>query len=341
MAQVFDAGRLELAGDPFRVAETAQSFSASDHGALAYVGGRRASQLAWFDREGKQLATAGQPGRYIDLTLAPDDQRVAVANVEEGAEPGTGADLWVLDLVRAIPSRFTFDPARDFRPVWSPDGSRIAFSSSRDGPYNLYQKASSGAGEDEPLLKSGQSKFAWDWSADGRFLLYSSNDPKTRDDLWFLPVSGDRKPAPFLQTPFNEYQGQFSPDGRWVAYVSDESGRAEVYVRPFPPGPGGKWQISNGGAYEPHWRRDGKELFFVSRSRDRKLMAAPVKAGAAFQTGLAQELFRTGTNLGFVTGTHHYAVSADGKRFLMIQPLEEAAPTPITVVLNWAPGGKE
>jgi len=344
MAQVFDAGRLELAGDPFRVAETAQSFSASDHGALAYVGGPRggASQLAWFDREGKQLATAGQPGRYFDLTLSPDDQRVAVSSLEEGAEGRFGgADLWLLDLVRAVPSRFTFDPARDSRPVWSPDGSRIAYSSSRDGPPNLYQKAASGAGEDEPLLKSGQSKDAWDWSADGRFLLYSSVDPKTLDDLWFLPVSGDRKPAPFLQTPFREYQGQFSPDGRWVAYVSDESGRAEVYVRPFPPGPGGKWQISTGRAYHPRWRRDGQELFFVTA--DQKLMAAPVKAGAAFQPGLAQELFQTRMNLmgGMIANTYRYAVSADGKRFLMIVPLEEAVSTPITVVLNWAAGGKQ
>ena len=181
-------------------------FSASDHGALAYVGGRGlgASQLAWFDRAGKQLATAGQPGRYMDVALSPDDQRVAVADQGEGDDVGSGADLWLLDLVRAIPSRFTFDPGYEQRPVWSPDGSRIVYSSNREGRHNLYQKASSGAGDDEPLLKSGETKYAYNWSADGRFLLYSASGPKTGQDLWFLPVSGDRKPAPFLQTAFNE-----------------------------------------------------------------------------------------------------------------------------------------
>jgi Tol biopolymer transport system component len=352
MAQVFDTSRLELAGEPFRAAEAARFLSASSNGALAYFGWSfgAASRLAWFDREGKQLSTAGQPGPYRDLSLAPDDQRVAVA-VRADDSAGSSAintDLWLLDLVRGIPTRFTFDPGLDYRALWAPDGSRIVFSSNRDGPYNLYQKVSSGAGEEEALLKSGESKIACDWSADGRVILYISRDQKTGLDLWVLPLGAssgpERKPSPFQRTQFNEVQGQFSPDGRWVAYSSDESGKYEVYVRPFgaPSGPsgGGKWQVSTRGASHPRWRRDGKELFFLSA--DGKLMAVPVKAGATFEPGLARELFPTRIRLGGAeTVTYRYAVAADGKRFLIAVPEEEAASTPITVVLNWAAGVQE
>ncbi len=219
---------------------------------------------------------------------------------------------------------------------WSPDGQRIVFFSSRAGQYDLYRKDAGGAGQDEQLLASRLSKFPTDWSRDGRFLLYTESGSKNGFDLWTLtgPGGRDPKPVPFLQTPFDETQGQFSPDGLWIAYASDESGRYEVYVRPFPPG-AGKWKISIRGGQCPRWRHDGKELFYLSP--ERKLMAAPVKASQpSFEAAAPQELFDTripSFNPGF--NQFPYAVSADGKRFLVHTSLGDAAETPLTVVVNW------
>lgn len=193
-------------------------------------------------------------------------------------------DIWVFDLVRGTGSRLTFDPADDLNPVWSPDGTRIAFTSEWKGHRDIYWKLASGTGPDEALLESTDRKSVEDWSGDGRFLVYNTgNNPKTRDDLWALPLSGDRKPVPILMTPFTEGQGQLSPDGRWIAYRSSKSGRPEVYVQPFPPS-GGKWQISTAGGHEPRWRRDGKELFYTL---GQKILAVPVKTeGATFEAGI-------------------------------------------------------
>ena len=237
----------------------------------------------------------------------------------------------------AFSSRFTFDPSNNPYPIWSPDGSRIVFASNRDGPFNLYQKASSGAGNDEALLKSDVPKTPLDWSRDGRFIVYRNSDPKTGLDLWMLPLAGDRKPIPFLQTEFNETAAQFSPDGRWIAYASDESGRYEVYVRPFNGGPaaGGKWLISSNGGNWPKWRGDGKELFYLAA--DGKLMAVEVKGdSSAFEAADPKPLFETRTRgLGPVRG-----ITADGKQFLINTEVAEATSSPITVVLNWTTGLK-
>ncbi len=186
-------------------------FSVSETGVLVYRSGRAANrQLAWFDRGGKQLGTVGPPGAFVAPWLSPDEKRVAVTR--EDPQVST-ADIWLIELARGTPTRFTFDPSVNITPIWSPDGSRIVFSANRDGPMNLYQRAASGAGNDEALLKSDNRKFPNDWSADGRFILYQNLNPKTNWDLWVLPLSGDQKPFPFLQTEFIESQARFSPDG--------------------------------------------------------------------------------------------------------------------------------
>jgi Tol biopolymer transport system component len=221
--------------------------------------------------------------------------------------------------------------------IWSPDGSRIVFNSNRKGHYDLYQKAASGAGTEKVLLEDNLDKNPLSWSPDGRFLLYSTGtaSPKTGADLFVLPLSGDRKPQPFLQTPFNELGGQFSPDGRWIAYTSNESGKYEVYVQPYP-GPGGKWQISTAGGGIPRWRRDGTEIFYIAP--DYKLMAAGINGkGSSIEVGAVKPLFQTH----MVGNRHEYDVSADGQRFLVNSAPEQEASAPITVVLNWIAGLKK
>ncbi len=341
MAQLFDASRLEFRGEPFPVAQQVGqqvgsqgwwAFSASPDGTLAYrTGGGAKSQLAWFDRAGKELGRLGQPEEQTNPRLSPDQKRVAVGRRESQAAP----DIWLLDLTRETSTRFTFHPAIDGFPLWSPDGGRIVFASGREGPYNLYQKVSSGAANEEPLLKSNETKNPTDWSSDGRFLLYQAIGAKTAYDLWALPLDGDRKPFPVLQTEFSETLGQFSPDGRWIAYQSTESGTAHVYVQGFPKS-GGKFQVSTTGGGRPRWRRDGKELYYLST--DRKMMAVDVKATAAtFEVGRPRELFQTraATTPFYI---HNYDVAADGQRFLINTALEAEGPPPMTVVMNWARG---
>ncbi len=341
MAQPFDAGRLETTGPAVPSAEQVSysaaagaMFSASANGILAYRTGAGAnSMLAWFDRTGKQVGQAASQAIYISLDLSPDERRVvATLGDAQGAQP----DLWLFELARGVSTRFTFDAATDWSPVWSRDGSRIAFASMRNGGSDLYAKVSSGAGTDELLLKSPELKLASDWSPDGRRLLYSTVSAKTGSDLWTLPLEGDRAqrapPAPYLQTQFNERQGQFSPDGRWVAYVSDEGGASQVYVQPFPPS-GAKWQLSTGGGADPRWRQDGKEIFYLAP--DRRLMAVEVKTGANLEAGVAKPLFDSRFP-GTPEFGRNYGVASNGQRFLLRVPAEESAPAPITVVVNWA-----
>jgi Tol biopolymer transport system component len=230
-------------------------------------------------------------------------------------------------------------------PVWSPDGSRIVFSAGRDG--NLYQKLASGAKDEELVLKSSGFKWPNSWSSDGRFLLYTEQNPKTKFDLWVLPLEGDRQPIPFLRTEFNEGDGHFSPDMRWVAYTSDESGSNEIYVRGFSQGSGassdrgGKWQVSVGGGTGARWRKDGKELYY--RAPDDKVMAVDVTAGAVFQSGTPKPLFQAPINPDEeAMGSKLFSiwdVTSDGNRFLLATPPEEK--TPFNVVLNWQAGLKK
>jgi eukaryotic-like serine/threonine-protein kinase len=343
MAQPFDPRRLVLTGDAFPIAEKIQTtntsppygvFSASENGVLAYQTGQAASgsQLTWFDRTGKQIGVLGDTRYSGDLELSPDQKRASVTSPSQA-----GADIWLYDVARGLPTRFTFGPAVAESSIWSPDGSRIVFTSNRKGHYDLYQKASSGAGTEEVLVEDNLDKFPLSWSPDGRFILYSSTSSHSGTDLFALPLSKDRKPVPFLPTRFSTGQGQFSSDGRWVVYSSNESGRPEVYVAPFP-GPGGKWQISTAGGSSPRWRRDGTEIFFLAS--DNSLMVTSVNGKASsFQVGAVKRLFQT-----YLSGPRHeYDVSADGQKFLVnsAPPQNGAAPAPITVVLNWTAGLKK
>jgi len=336
MAQPFDEKSFQLTGDAFPVAEhlqfdfiiTRAIFSVSENGVLAFQSGaaRGDDRLVWFDRNGKQTGQLGEPGFYFQPQFSPDGQKLAVASFDTRAG---SADIWLYELARNVPTRFTFDPASDVAPIWSPDGSTIIFSSNRKGPYDIYQKASTGS--EEVLLESDETKTANSWSADGRFIVYTSADAKanTKEDLWILPLFGDHKPFPFLRTQFNESFAQFSADGHWIAYVSDESGSNQVYIAPFP-GPGGKWQASRAGGSEPRWRGDGKELFFLAP--DNKLMAVEVNAKEfTLEIGNAQLLFEV--HPATSPGTH-YDVTGDGKRFL-VDSSGEGSSAPITLVVNW------
>jgi serine/threonine protein kinase len=343
MAQPFDARRLTVTGEAFPIAEQIQTtntnpsygvFSASENGVLAYQTGpgEAGSQLTWFDRTGRQIGVLGDSRAYADLELSPDQKRASVSTLSRA-----GADIWLYDLARGIPTRFTFGQGLAFISIWSPDSSRIVFNSIRKGHLDLYQKASRGAGTEELLVEDNLVKYPLSWSPDGRFILYSSSGSQTGLDLLVLPLAGDRKPFPFLQTQFNEGQGQFSPDGRSVAYASDESGKFEIYVAPFP-GPGGKWQISTAGGSFPRWRRDGTEIFYLAPGNT--LIAAGVNGkGSSFQVGAVKPLFQT--RLG--GPRYEYGVSADGHKFLInTAPQQNGATTaPITVVLNWTAGLKK
>jgi len=289
-------------------------------------------QLTWFDRAGKASGTLGALDEtgLIGPEVSPDGRRVAVTRTVEG-----NMDIWLLDGART--TRFTFDESPDQWPIWSPDGSRIAFSSARKGVNDLYQKPSNGAGSEELLLESPQQKISNDWSPNGRFILYFAPDPKTSFDLWALPVEGKRTPFVFLNTNFSERKGRFSPDGRWVAYQSNQSGREEVYIRPFPE-PGAQWQVSTAGGIWPRWRRDGRELYYIAA--DARLMAVPITSkGGTLEPGTPIPLFQTrivgaGTDPALQP---EYDVAPDG-RFLINTVLDEAV-SPITLIQNWKPPG--
>jgi Tol biopolymer transport system component len=293
-------------------------------------GGR---QLTWYDRTGKSLGPVGAPGSYGTLSLSPDGKRVAFDRTDSSP---VNVDVWVHDLAQGATNRFTFDPARDEQPVWSPDGSQIVWSSQRDGASNLYQKPSNLAGVETALLKSAEQKIPQDWSRDGRFLLYTVTHADANSDLWVLPLEGERNPIPLLTTKFNEGQGRFSPDGRYIAYVSNESGTYEVYVRPFSADGkvGGQQMISQGGGGQPQWRHDGKELFYITT--DSKLVAVPVSTAPTFQrTGAPVALFTVPIlGISFAYG-QRWAAMPDGQKFLINSVRPEAASEPITVILNW------
>jgi len=346
LAQPFDDKRLELAGEPVIVAEPVGSyldyglFTASSNGVVVYRGGSsQLTQPTWFDRHGKSLATVGDPGLYYVLTISPDGTSAAVGK----RLPNALIDVWLVDLLRGINTRFTFGRGHSSRPVWSPDANHIIFNSDREGSYNLYQKASSGTEDEKLLLKSNQYKAATSWSGDGQFLLYTALDHKTKTDLWVLPLKSGGKEIPFLRTEFNEGDGHFSPDGRWVAYVSDESGNNEIYVRGFSPSfsgsspaQGGKVRVSNGGGQGPRWRKDGKEMYY--RTADGTVMAMEVAAGSTFQAGTPKPLFRAPAD--YLTQTSiasfpAWDVTSDGNRFLLPVPAADSAPPPFTIILNW------
>jgi eukaryotic-like serine/threonine-protein kinase len=337
MAQPFDNRRLELKGQTTPVAEQVAddrggggngAFSASANDVLVYWRSTASDrQLTWYDRQGKILGTVGEPGNYGRLALSPDATRVALSK-----RSGQASNIWLLDFSRDTSTRFTFGSEINWSLVWSPDGSRIIFSSGND----LYQKPVSGVKDAELLLKSSEVPLAESWSRDGRFLLYRVFDPKTNWDIWVLPMEGDKKPVPFLVTEFREREARFSPDGHWVAYTSNESGHYEIYVRSFAMNSAGtaveasgKWQISNGSGYQPRWRGDGRELYYSSE--DGQLMAVEIATNPEFRPGKPQPL-------GFSAGDATWDCTADGRRFLVATPktaAKNSGPEPYTVILNW------
>ena len=352
LAQPFDASKLETSGDAIPIAEPVDYdlgfnravFSVSQNGILIYKSSTLQSgfQLEWFDRTGKSLGKIAEPAEYASVALSPDEKKIAFDFYDYQSR---NMDIWLYDIARTLKTRFTFDPSADGYPVWSPDGSRIIFNSDRRGHLDLYQKTTSGAGVEEILLESLEEKFPLDWSPDGKFLAYDVYDLKGVGDLWILPLDpkvagGDRKPFAFLQSEFEEYYCQFSPDMRWISYESNESGNWELYVRPFigedeqpAINQTRKWQVSTNGASFSNinkWNQNGKELFY--QSNDNKLMAAEVKtSGSTFEVGAVQPLFEVKAK-GTVV---FYDVTADGQKFLMgVRITGESVPM-LTLVTNW------
>jgi eukaryotic-like serine/threonine-protein kinase len=341
LAQSFDPSTLKFGGEAVRIADQVggylsdyagnPGFSASPD-VLAYhsLTGAR-SQLVWLDRTGARIGTLATSDVWSHPTLSPDGNQA----VFDRPDPTTlTGDVWVANTKRGVTSRFTYDPANDGVSIWSPQGDRIVFNSVREGSRNLYWK-STGGGEEELLLKSRESKVPMDWSPDGRFILFNQGSEQQNTwDLWVLPLSGDRKPFPFVQGPFNEGHGQFSPDGRWIVYSSEESGIREIYARPFPAKAGTreKVQVTSGGGTQPRWRMDGRELFYLSQ--DSRLMAVPVKPGTEFETGRSRPLFQVRGTRDFNDVFYEYDVTPDGQRFLF-NLSREGTVSPITVVVNW------
>jgi Tol biopolymer transport system component/predicted Ser/Thr protein kinase len=345
MAQVFDPNKMTSSGEPVAVADGIDSYTTTNHGlfsvsetgTLVYRAGTGTQTvLTWFDQQGNPAGTLGDPGLYADPAISPDGSRVAIA-----MGPLASRDIWIMDVARGTSTRFTFDPARDDYPAWSPDGKNIAFSSNRSGQMDLYIKPADGSGEEKLLLKTDEPKAVDHWTKDGRFLLFSSVGPKTANDMWALPmVAAGAKPVSLLQTQFVETVQRVSPDGRWLAYTSTESGTPENYVRPFTPdapaGTGAKWLVSKGAGALPIWRPDGKELFYLSLTN--QVMAVDIDTSKGFQAGTPRRMFASP----LVTApTVRWDLSPDGKRFLFVAPPNTGHVIPFTVVLNWAAGLKK
>jgi Tol biopolymer transport system component/predicted Ser/Thr protein kinase len=365
MAQVFDVKRGRLTGEPLPTTEQVlwdpstwkAVFSASESGILAYqdAASRTGSELLWYDGSGALLGSLGQPSVYVGIRLSPNGQRLAIESAE-----GPVDDIWIHDIARGARSRLTLGRAISTNPVWSPDGNRIVFAARRSSadPYEIHEQVSYGAGVDQLLLKTATSTRPTDWSPDGRFILYNLDESPTPGPtsglptmhIWMLPLFGDKKPFPFIHTKFTECDGQFSPDGRWIAYCSNESDREEVYIAPFSnsapagsaasqPGsvhPAAKWQVSVSGGTRPKWSRDGKRLYYLAGT---KLAAVEISVkGNTIETGAAKRLFTLPMALPLgssATRGWRYDMAENGARFVANVMRVENAP-PITLVTNWS-----
>ena len=335
LAQPFDSRAGRTTGDPVPVGEdvamgdASGDFSISTRGVMAYRSEKsvQQSRLVWMGRDGRVLSDAAPPGNYNDIALSPDGHSIAFGVLS--GQP-SHSDIWVRDLVRGVSSRLTFDPADEVWPVWSPDGTRIAYAVNNGGTFHMMVKAANGVGTADSLAHVPGDQGPTDWSRDGRTILSAVFGAKGWD-VYSQPADPAGKPVVVVQTPFNEREGTLSPDGRWLAYTSSESGRPEVYVVPFP-GPGGKWQVSTAGGNYPYWRGDGRELFF--RAADQTVMTVPVTAGATFVPGTPQALFKMTVRLSQY-GSRRWTVSADGQRFLANVARGDASTARFVVVTDW------
>jgi hypothetical protein len=361
LARPFDPKTLRLTGEAFPVAAPVQFrtlsssavFAVSGNGLLVFQEGTAVgpSLLAWFDRRGRQLEVWGTSADYLFPRLSPDGRRAVVDLVDSRT---LRRDVWLLDRPQHAQTRLTFDPGSASSPNWSPDGRRVVYSSGRKGPGDLYEKLAAGSEEEKLLLESPAIKAPTDWSPDGRSIAFMSTEreneetqkeeeeketekrdgmrekeEKRNSDLWVLSVA-DRKAVPYLKTPFNERAGQFSPDGRWIVYSSDESGREEIYVQSFPT-PGERRRISAGGGSLPRWRRDGKEILYVVSGRT--LTSVEVKTAPVFEAGPPRTLFEVP-----MAATFSYDVTSDGLHFLAALSVGAEPSTSLTLVRDWAAG---
>ena len=334
VAQKFDAQSLTLDGEAVPIGEGLgvdsvglASFSVSKTGVLAFRAGElQGRRLVWFDRGGKETPAIDEVGDYRDTWFSPDGKRLVFSN----STPSSPGDIWIRDLARGVSTRFTFDPAVELDPIWSPDGRQIVFTSRAKGAGDLYVKDAAGTKDAEPLLVSPDPKFPADWSHDGAYILYGVQSAETGWDQWVLPMTGaDRKPYAVIKTKFDDLFGSFSPDVKYLAYSSNDSGRSEVYVQEFPDARN-KWQVSTNGGGQPFWRADGKELFYRQGTR---IMAVPVQTVPTFSVGNPVELFQA--TFASVLGRGHYRPTPDGQRFLVLAALGRDAVRPASVVLNW------
>jgi serine/threonine protein kinase len=340
IAQPFDLSRLELKGDPVMVTEQVGMngatvrplFTASQTGMLVYQSGNMSGgwDLLWFDRDGKAAGRVGSPDRYIQPALSPDGKRIAV-NIYTGSQ-GVG-DIWIFDTTRGTNTRLTFGPANNGSTVWSPDGKTIYYSSSTKGLPHISSKAADGSGSERIILEtSNTAEVPLSLSPDGHYLAYLRKDlsKDAGSHIWLLPLSGDGKPVPILQDTWTERDGQISPDGKWMAYTSNESGRNEVYITPFPGG-GAKWQVSKDGAIWPKWRSDGKEIYFLD-GLDNIVAVDVTPGGNAVNLGVPHVLFQA---IGVQRDYGPFEVTADGKKFLVNSGSLNQGSEPFTLVQNW------
>jgi Tol biopolymer transport system component len=338
MAQPFDAAKRRLGGEPFPVAERVSwqgdryvSASSSTDGTLAYGQGGvpTIQQITWFNRDGTTSGLLGDPTSYAALSLSPDEKHVVVAR-------GTGSasiDLWLFNVASGNATRLTSDPGLEASPVWSPAGDRIVYQSEQGGKSSLRVIQIDGT-NDQPVLESGANDIPTSWSGDSKQIVFSRRGPNGRSDIWAVPMFGDRKPFAVVQTGFDETSGVLSPDGRWIAFTSDERGEQGVFVQAFP-GPGIRHPISEGGGHHPIWRADGRELFYLSDSGNpgANLMAVSVNLAKGVEVGKPRPLFRAGAPR-FFDG-QIYAVTKNGERFLVNARPERPVTEPLTIVINW------
>ncbi len=349
VAQAFDVQKIMLVGEPFplndlfaavsdqqqaelleiNIQAAQMALSNSESGVMAYSQmNHNKAWLTWVDRQGKRLGVIEGDYRRPDISL--DGKKVVF---EGNAPQKTDGDVWMMDVSRGVPLQLTSHPTIDFSAIWAPDSSRIVFSSNHGTTWDLFVKAASGMGKVDLLYSSNRNKWPDDWSVDGRFLAFGSSGGLNGLDIWILPMEGERKAFPWIQTEFNELAAQFSPNGKWIAYTSDKSGSPQIYVRSFPR-EDGETQISAAGGAFPRWRRDGRELFYMSA--DAKLMAVEVHADNYFVAGVPHPLFEIDPPS--ITGPwgEFFAVSPDGQRFLVKTNEEHSSSTPVTILTNWA-----